>query len=71
MSIEPRRTCPSCGNEFSGAMQFCPVCMLPGLACLEEIPVASGWLKNIYQPDRENVARCSRVRLQSHCQEIV
>jgi predicted amidophosphoribosyltransferase len=25
---EPQRTCPSCGNEFSGAMEFCPVCML-------------------------------------------
>jgi Protein kinase domain len=23
-------TCPSCGNEFSGAMEFCPVCMLRG-----------------------------------------
>jgi tetratricopeptide (TPR) repeat protein len=23
-----RRTCPTCGNEFSGAMAFCPVCML-------------------------------------------
>jgi hypothetical protein len=22
------RTCPSCGNEFSGAMEFCPVCVL-------------------------------------------
>jgi hypothetical protein len=22
------RTCPSCGNEFAGAMEFCPVCML-------------------------------------------
>jgi serine/threonine protein kinase len=33
MSIEPQRTCPSCGNEFSGAMEFCPVCMLrQGLA---------------------------------------
>src|SRR4029077_10309082 len=21
-------TCPSCGNEFSGAIEFCPVCML-------------------------------------------
>src|SRR6266446_6429747 len=31
MSTE--RTCPSCGNEFSGAMEFCPVCMLrKGLA---------------------------------------
>ena len=28
MSTEPQRTCPSCGNEFSGAMEFCPVCML-------------------------------------------
>src|SRR5271165_1160627 len=28
MSAEPQRTCPSCGNEFSGAMEFCPVCVL-------------------------------------------
>jgi len=28
MSTEPQRTCPSCGNEFSGAMEFCPVCIL-------------------------------------------
>src|ERR1700745_756513 len=28
MCTEPQRTCPSCGNEFSGAMEFCPVCML-------------------------------------------
>ena len=28
MSTEPQRTCPSCGNEFSGTMEFCPVCML-------------------------------------------
>ena len=33
MKTEPRRTCPSCGNEFSGAMEFCPVCLLrKGLA---------------------------------------
>src|SRR5689334_16596391 len=36
MSTEPKRTCPSCGNEFSGAIEFCPVCMLrralPGVA---------------------------------------
>ena len=25
---EFQRICPSCGNEFSGAMEFCPVCML-------------------------------------------
>src|SRR6201995_2616179 len=28
MKTEPQRTCPSCGNEVSGAMEFCPVCML-------------------------------------------
>ena len=28
MNQESQRTCPSCGNEFSGAMEFCPVCML-------------------------------------------
>src|SRR6516165_3516479 len=33
MKTEPRRICPSCGNEFSGAMEFCPVCLLrKGLA---------------------------------------
>src|SRR5208337_2241917 len=28
MSAERQRTCPSCGNEFAGALEFCPVCML-------------------------------------------
>src|SRR6266478_7309111 len=28
MKTEDRRTCPSCGNEFSGAVEFCPVCVL-------------------------------------------
>jgi hypothetical protein len=28
MKMEDRRTCPSCSNEFSGAMEFCPVCTL-------------------------------------------
>jgi hypothetical protein len=28
MKTEDTRICPSCGNEFSGAMEFCPVCML-------------------------------------------
>jgi tetratricopeptide (TPR) repeat protein len=33
MNTEHLRTCPSCGNELSGAMKFCPVCMLrKGLA---------------------------------------
>src|ERR1700745_1358587 len=33
MKTEDIRTCPSCGNELSGAMEFCPVCLLrKGLA---------------------------------------
>ena len=28
MKTEEKLVCPSCGNEFSGAMKFCPVCML-------------------------------------------
>src|SRR6266478_1255660 len=28
MNTEDRRTCPSCGTELSGAMEFCPVCMI-------------------------------------------
>ena len=28
LAVEDRRVCPSCGNEFSGAVEFCPVCML-------------------------------------------
>ena len=34
MSTEPQRTCPSCGNEISGAMKFCPVCMLARVSLL-------------------------------------
>jgi predicted amidophosphoribosyltransferase len=25
---EPQRTCPTCGNELSEAMELCPVCLL-------------------------------------------
>ena len=28
MKTDEGRACPNCGNEFSGAMEFCPVCML-------------------------------------------
>ena len=46
MNTVSQRSCTSCGNEFSGAMEFCPVCMLrKGLAggvesrgpCFEEV----------------------------------
>ena len=28
MNVDPRHTCPDCSSEFSGEMEFCPVCML-------------------------------------------
>jgi hypothetical protein len=28
MSTDSQHTCPSCGNEFPGAMEYCPICML-------------------------------------------
>jgi hypothetical protein len=28
MKTEDRRICSICGNEFSGAVEFCPLCML-------------------------------------------
>ena len=28
MKAVDRRICPGCGKEFSGAVEFCPICML-------------------------------------------
>jgi serine/threonine protein kinase len=43
MSTETKRTCPSCGSEFSGAIEFCPVCMLRrGLAGVASGESSSG-----------------------------
>jgi tetratricopeptide (TPR) repeat protein len=56
MSTEPQRTCPSCGNEFSGAMEFCPVCMLrKGLAGGVESGESSAATETI-KPRREDAA---------------
>jgi serine/threonine protein kinase len=44
MSLEPIRTCPSCGNEISGAMEFCPICLLrKGLTGGIASDESSGW----------------------------
>src|ERR1700722_18627065 len=44
MSLEPIRTCLSCGNEISGAMEFCPVCLLrKGLTGKVASDESSGW----------------------------
>ena len=58
MSKEPQRTCPSCGNEFSGAMAFCPVCMLrkavagavePGESSASEETIKAKTLEQVVQ----------------------
>jgi hypothetical protein len=28
MKTKPRRMCASCGNQFSGAIEFCPICIV-------------------------------------------
>jgi hypothetical protein len=49
MSAGRQRICPSCGNEFSGAIEFCPVCMLrKGLAGGDESGESSASIESIY-----------------------
>src|SRR5271157_5840623 len=49
VSTEPKRTCRSCGNELSGAMEFCPVCLfrmgLPSAVESSESSAAEGILE--------------------------
>ena len=57
MKTEDRRTCPSCGNEFSEAMEFCPVCMLrKGLAGAVE-PGGSSASEDTIKPTAEQAAQ--------------
>ena len=52
-----QRTCPSCGNEFSGAMEFCPVCMLRnGLAGGIESGESSTW-EDTFSPTPERTVQ--------------
>src|SRR5271166_4629308 len=55
MSTEPQRTCPTCGNELSGAMEFCPVCVLRmGLAGAAETAESSS--QNTLKPTSQDGA---------------
>jgi hypothetical protein len=40
MSTEPQRTCPSWGNEFSGAMEFCRSACFVGLFLVRRSPAS-------------------------------
>jgi tetratricopeptide (TPR) repeat protein len=43
MKTEPEHTCASCGNERSGALEYCPICLLrQGLAGGVEFESSSG-----------------------------
>jgi serine/threonine protein kinase len=57
MNTEDRHTCPSCSNEFFGAMEFCPVCMLRlGLAGGVESGESSA-SEDIVRPTPEQAGR--------------
>ena len=62
MSAESQRTCPSCGNEFPEAMEFCPVCMLrKGLAGGVESGASS--FEETVQPTPEQAKRIEHYEL--------
>ena len=56
MNTEDRRICPSCGNEFSGAMEFCPVCMLHG-ALADDVESGESSSERVTKPKSQRVAR--------------
>ena len=54
--MEDRRVCPSCGNEFSGAVEFCPVCMLHG-ALADDVESGESSSERVIKPKSQGVAR--------------
>ena len=56
MKTEDKRVCPTCGNEFSGAVEFCPVCMLHG-ALAEDVESGESSSERVTKPKSQGVAR--------------
>jgi serine/threonine protein kinase len=56
MSTELQRTCPSCGNEFSGAVEFCPVCMLRK-ALAGEVECSESFAEDAVVPTSERMTQ--------------
>ena len=56
MKTEDRRVCPSCGNEFSGAVEFCPVCMLHG-ALADDVESGESSSERMVRPKSQSAAR--------------
>jgi serine/threonine protein kinase len=57
MSAEPQRICPSCGNEFSGAIEFCPVCMLRK-ALTGAVESRESSSEDTLKPTSQDLAQC-------------
>src|SRR5215207_8964029 len=53
---DDRRVCPSCGNEFSGAVKFCPVCLLHG-ALADDVDSGEPSSEHVIKPKSQDVAR--------------
>ena len=56
MKTEDRRVCPSCGNEFFGAVEFCPVCMLHG-ALADDVESGESSSERMVGPKSQSAAR--------------
>ena len=56
MKMEDRRTCPACDSEFSGAMEFCPVCILRK-ALADGVESGESSSEDILKPTTEQVLR--------------
>ena len=55
MKTEDRRVCPNCGNEFSGAVEFCPVCLLHG-ALADDVESGESSSERVTKPKSQGVA---------------
>jgi hypothetical protein len=51
-----KTVCPSCGNEFSGAVEFCPVCMLHE-ALADDVESGESSSERVTKPKSQGVAR--------------
>ena len=57
MTTEPRRTCPSCGSEYFGAMEFCPVCMLRRAVLPDSAESGASSFENAVKPAPHQTAQ--------------
>ena len=56
MKTEESRICPSCGNEVSAALKFCPVCMLRG-ALASDVESGESSSEHAVEPTSQDAAQ--------------